>query len=552
MLVVLDNARDSEQVAHLLPGSPSCRVVVTSRYRLDGVVARFGAHTVKVDVLAETEALDLLAMSLENRVTAEPESATELVGQCARLPIALTILAARLVEEPHLSLRVLAAELRDHPRRLSFFDCGEAGLAVDSVFSWSYDALGSAAAELFRLLGLHPGPDFTLPALASLAGVELRRAGEIVLELSRAHLVEQHKPGRYRMHDLLRVYARDRCNADVRPRFRARARRRMLDHYLHTSVAADLHMDAPWEAVRTDPPTEAVCLQHIGSQADALAWFGAEHAVLMGVLEHSAALRSCHTWQLARAMAAYLDRGDHRVDFVHTQRLAVTAAERSNAPQARAMAHRLFGRALIRARRYDEAREHLREALRHFEDLHDRNGLSHTYYALGYLYCMTGNRAQALAETRTALLLSRRGGHRLWEAKALNNLGWCHLEFGEPEEALPHCLQAFDLYRALGSDPDGHAHVLECLGRAYSDAGEPRKALDYYQQALSLCEQRGNYLTRCTTLRFMATNHEALGNHDAARAALREVIATLLRLNAPEAAVVRGELAALDRRNTFG
>ena len=548
MLVVLDNARDSDQVTSLLPGSPSCRAVITSRYRLDGVVARFGAHTVKVDVLADDEALALLATALgQNRIAADPRSAAELVRQCARLPIALTILTARLVEEPHLSLRTLAAELRDHRRRLSFLDCGEAGLAVASVFSWSYHALDSAAAALFRLLGLHPGPDFTLPALASLAGAGLHEARELVLELSRAHLVEQHKPGRYRMHDLLRVYARDRCNAEVRPVFRDRARHRLLDHYLHTSVAADRHMDAPWEEVHIGPPTGAVTLRHIGSQADALAWFRAEHAVLLSVLEHGTALGSDHTWRLARAMATYLDRGNHRVDFVHTQRLAVAAAERSGTPQARAMAHRLLGRALIRARRHEEAREHLREALRRFEELDDLNGLSHTCYALGYLYGLTGDRAQALAESRTALVLSRRGGHQLWQAKALNNIGWCHLEYGEPGEALSPCLQAFDLYRTIGTDPDGYAHVLECLGRAYSGVGEPRKALDFYRQALALCEQRGNHLTRCTTLRFMATDHATLGDYEAARAALRDVVATLLRLDSPEATAVQRELAALDR-----
>jgi tetratricopeptide (TPR) repeat protein len=122
------------------------------------------------------------------------------------------------------------------------------------------------------------------------------------------------------------------------------------------------------------------------------------------------------------------------------------------------------------------------------------------------------------------------------------------LEYGEPDKALSHCLQAFDLYCAIGTDPDGHAHVLECLGRAYSGVGEPRKALHHYQQALALCEQRGNYLTRCTTLRFMAADYETLGNYAAARAALHEVVATLLRLDSPEAAVVQRELAALDRR----
>ncbi|GAA1312212.1 hypothetical protein GCM10009634_80060 [Saccharothrix xinjiangensis] len=547
MLIVLDNARDSRQVEPLLPGSPTCRVVVTSRYRLNNLVARYGAHTMTLDVLTEDESRELLtATAGHERIDAEPEAVNELVRQCDRLPLALSLVTARLVAEPHLSPGALAAELHNRRDRLDALNSGEPGLAVKAVFSWSYDALSASAAALFRLASLHPGPDLSLIATASLAGVDIDQVRGPARELTRAHLVEQDERGRYRMHDLLRIYARERCDAQEAARVRTAALSRLFDHYLHTAAAADIHIDPPWKPLVDTPPRTGVTVQDIDTQQQALTWFTEEHAVLIAVVAQTvAAGADRHTCRLARAMATYLDRRGHWHDFADTAHRALDAAQRWGDPPSLAMAHRLLARALIRLKRLAPAGEHLTHALRLFDQLDDDYGRAHTRYALGYLGVVTRNRGQALSNTHLALALANRGGYHNWQAKALNNIGWCHLEFDEHREALPYCQEALRLFEALGTDPDGHAHVLECLGRAHAGVGRPQQALEHYHRALTMCEQQGNHFTQATTLRHMAAAHQALGQNTAARAALQHALTTLQHLNPQDAAAVREQLVTL-------
>ncbi|QFZ18818.1 ATP-binding protein [Saccharothrix syringae] len=547
VLIVLDNARDSRQVEPLLPGSPSCRVVVTSRYRLDNLVARYGAHTVTLTVLTEDESRELLTATVgAGRIAADRGAVDELVRLCDHLPLALSLVAARLVGEPHLSPSALAAELRDRRDRLDALDSGEPGLAVKAVFSWSYDALSAPAAALFRLIGLHPGPDLSPVALASLLGVDVDRARDLTRELTRAHLVEPNRLGRYRVHDLLRIYARERCDAQEPAEVREAAAHRLFDHYLHTATTADGHIGPPWEPLPATPPRAGVTVPDIGTRQQALAWFTDEHAVLVAVVAQSAAAGADrHTCRLARAMATYLDRRGHWQDFADTAHRALDAALRWGDPPSLAMAHRLLARALIRRKRLAPAREHLAHALRLFDQLDDDHGRAHTRYALGYLGVLVRDRAQALDDTHAALALAARGGYRNWQAKALNNIGWCHLEFDEHHEALPHCLEALRLFEALGTDPDGHAHVLECLGRAHAGTGRPELALEHYRRALALCEQRGNHFTQVTTLRHMAAAYQALGRGTEARATLHRALTMLRHLDSQDVAAVRDQLAAL-------
>ncbi|WP_189223752.1 tetratricopeptide repeat protein, partial [Saccharothrix coeruleofusca] len=448
--------------------------------------------------------------------------------------------------EPHLPLGALTAELRDQRDRLDALASGEPGFAVKAVFSWSYDALSAPAASLFRLMSLHPGPDLPLAALASLAGTGVDRVRGLVRELARAHLVEPDKPDRYRVHDLLRIYARERCDAGETAAVREAAAHRLLDHYAHTAAVADSHMGSPWEPLAITPPPAGVTVHDIGTQEQALAWFADEHAALLAVVAQSAAAGADrHTFRLTRAMATYLDRRGHWRDFADTAHRALDAARRWGDPAALAMAHRLLARASIRLKRFAPAGEHLARALDLFEQLDDDYGRTHTRYALGYLGVLVRDRAQALDHTRAALELAERGGYRNWQAKSLNNIGWCHLEFDEHREALPHCLAALRLFEALGTDPDGHAHVLECLGRACSGVGEPERALEHYRQALALCKRRGNHFTQASTLRFMAAAHQALGRTDAARATLHSALTMLRLLGSPEVAAVREQLSAL-------
>jgi hypothetical protein len=218
ILVVLDNARDAAQVRPLLPGSAGCLAVVTSRDWLSGLVAIEAAHPFPLGLLSTAEARQLLARRLgPARLAAEPVAVDEIVTCCARLPLALTIVAARVATHPSFPLAAVAAELRDTPSILDALDGGEPATNVREVFSCSYRAVGAEASRLFRLLGLHTGPDIDAPAAASLAGIPEQRVRPLLVELARSHLIAEHTPGRYVLHDLLRAYAIELTHALDRP-----------------------------------------------------------------------------------------------------------------------------------------------------------------------------------------------------------------------------------------------------------------------------------------------------------------------------------------------
>jgi hypothetical protein len=251
MLILLDNAAAASQVRSLLPGSPGCLVLVTSRSRLPGLLARESATPIAVGPLAEFEGVILLRKILgDRRVDAQPTSAAVIVARCACLPLALRIAAERAAYRPRLSLVGLAGELAAEQHRLDVLTAGgEAGgdrhANLRSVFSWSYRALAPDAARMFRLLGLHPGPEASVPAAASLAGRSAGDAARLLEVLAGAHLVDEVAVGRYRFHDLLRAYAAECAVADESPADRTAAIRRVLTWYLHCSGCVQRSLNAP-------------------------------------------------------------------------------------------------------------------------------------------------------------------------------------------------------------------------------------------------------------------------------------------------------------------
>jgi transcriptional regulator with XRE-family HTH domain len=238
LLIVLDNARDAGQVRPLLPGSPGCMVLVTSRASLDGLAVSEGARLLTLDVLSEQEARQLLAARLGGeRLAADPLAVSELIRLCAELPLALTVAAARVISRPGFPLAAAAAELREAAGRLDALETGDLASSVRPVFSWSYRNLSEPAAAMFRLVGLHPGPDLTVPAAASSAGIPLRAARRCLDELTRAHMLAEQPPGRFRCHDLLRAYA-DEQAAGLSEDDRRQVLCPDLDHYVHTGHRA--------------------------------------------------------------------------------------------------------------------------------------------------------------------------------------------------------------------------------------------------------------------------------------------------------------------------
>jgi hypothetical protein len=330
VLIVLDNVRNAEQVRPLLPSSPRCLTVVTSRNRLTGLAASDGAALLTLDVLSETEARELLERRLgAQRLAAEPQAAAELIRLCARLPLALSIAAAHAATNPGLPLADLAAELA--MARLDTLATQDAATDVRAVFSWSYRNLSPPAARMFALTGVHPGPDITAPAAASLAGVPLGEARAALAELAGAHLLAGRGSGRLGGHDLLREYAAEQAGAaDADGAARRAAVCRVLDHYLHTAHAADLCLDPQREPTELSPPAPGVGPEPITSHDQALAWFQAEQRVLLAAVALAArAGFGRHAWQLAWTQATYFKRHGDWHDWADVQRIALAAAQRA-------------------------------------------------------------------------------------------------------------------------------------------------------------------------------------------------------------------------------
>ncbi|WP_188190364.1 AfsR/SARP family transcriptional regulator [Nonomuraea sp. SYSU D8015] len=343
MLVVLDNARDAEQVRRLLPGGAECTVLITSRRGLSSLVSAEGATLLTLDVLDQEEARDLLAHRLgRERIETDPASTDEIIRLCARLPLALAIAAGRAAANPSFSLATVAAGLRRAWSDVSALATRDAVIDLRSVLSRSYDLLPADAARLFRLLAVHPGPDLTLAAAASLAGLDPSHAGRLLDTLVDAHLVSEVAPGRFAFHALLRAYARGLAR-DADAHTRRRAARRMIEHYVHTACrAASLLEPAAGLPAPKAPEAPVTC------HRQALAWFRAEQGVLLAVLRQAMVEGfDSHVGRLAPAVAAWCELRGDRHGKIAVQRIALAAAERSDDPAARARAHQGLATALI-------------------------------------------------------------------------------------------------------------------------------------------------------------------------------------------------------------
>ncbi|MFI6098044.1 AfsR/SARP family transcriptional regulator [Lentzea sp. NPDC051213] len=534
MLILLDNARDAAQVRPLLPGSPGCLVLVTSRDRLAGLVAADGAHPVALDLLSTVESRDLLADRLGADRIADP-AAAEIITRCAGLPLALTIVAARAACTGF-PLRAIAAELRGG---LDPFDGGDSATDVRAVFSWSYQALGPAAARLFRLLGLHPGPDVSAAAAAALSGVAQIRP--LLAELTRAHLLTEHRPDRFVLHDLLRAYAVEQAEIHDSDAERRCATVRLLEHYVHHAHAAT-RLLSPARDVITPPPASCVHPERLGDFAQALAWFTTEHHVLLAAVGHAAATGShTHAWHLAWALAEFLERRGHWSDLSAIGHAALAAALHLGDPLAQSHAHRYLARAATQLDRLDDARFHLQCSL---DVAGDAVGQARTQRELAYVSERQGDHDQALRHSRQALVLYRAAGHRSGQAGALNAVGWYQALLGDLDRALTSCQAALVLLEEL-DDPDGQASTWDSLGYIRHHLGDHRGAIACYQRSLDLFRSFGDRFWTADVLVHLGDSHLAAGCAGPARAAWQEALGILEDLDHPDAGAVRARLRPL-------
>ena len=512
LLLVLDNAGSVEQVRPLLPGSASCSVLVTSRETLPALIARHGARRILLDLMTPDESMALLHTLLGARVAAERVAAEALVEYCVRLPLALRLAAELALARPDVSLAELATELADERGRLDLLDGGgDPHTEVRAVFSWSYRHLPADAARMFRLWGLHPGRALTVDAAAALAGVDLAQARRLVGVLVRAHVAEELRPGRYQLHDLLRVYAAELAGED-----RA-ALTRLFDHYVAAAaLAMDLHAPQEKHLRPAAPPPRFPDWRPANPQE----WLEAERPTLLAVAAH--ATRNGwpeHVQLLSGILWKYLDLGGYHEDalMLHTHASAFAdAGDRTN-PLT------LIGLGYWRVGRSREALGYLEEALAGARESGNRNTESYVLNTLGLVCRALGRFTDALAYLEQALALARETGDRNSESLVLVVLGTACRGMGRYTEAARYLELALVPARETG-DRVSEGYVRVNLGDVLSAQGNHEAAVSSLVEGLALFAETGTRVSEGYALGILGGALRSLGRYDEALTRLDEAL----------------------------
>jgi tetratricopeptide (TPR) repeat protein len=452
VLVVLDNAADAAQVEPLLPTTIGCAALVTSR---QGLLAFHEAVPQELNVLSPEESVRLLRrLAGAERVGADPTAAMAIAAHCGHLPLALRIAGARLAARGSWPLRALAEQLADTRHRLDRLQVGD--LVVRASFQLSYQALldsegGILAARTFRLLGLLDGPDVGIPVAAALVDRPPVEVETVLEQLTDAHMLESPVPGRYRLHDLLRLYAREQANEQERPSARRAALRRALRCYLATTRRANRLMQPP--DLGRGIGSEAGSVQ-FDDPRDARAWLDAERVNLLSAARQVSAeadALAVMTVDLAEALFWYLQASGFWADWLAVNELAVEVTRR----------------------------------------LGDRQGESQSLSDLAGAHHRLGRVSEAIVGLESALEIHRESGDRIKEALVLSNLGIVYRDASRFEEAISCCERSREISRDQ-SDPYGEAVTLNTLGKIYHELERFDEAISAYGQSLGIFEDSSN------------------------------------------------------------
>ncbi|AXK35275.1 nb-arc domain-containing protein [Streptomyces armeniacus] len=541
VLLVLDNVATADQVRHLLPAADRSLVLVTSRSRLSGLVARDGAARMTVDHLTPEESLRLLAEIVgAERVAAGEHAARQLTELCDQLPLALRIVAERAVTHPHHTLADLVDELSDERARLDALALDEDELtAVRTVFSWSYGALAPAVARTFRLLAVHPSPHFSTSAVAALTGASPAAAGRALDSLSGLHLIEQRARHRYRLHDLLRSYALERVVEEETNALRDAATDRVLSWYLRTAHAAsrlilpqgrELALPAPvYGPEGTEGGAGGAEFESLES---ALQWCEDERQTLLDAVNQAHSLGKHEiAWKLPVALMGFFERRSYWDDWISTHLtglrsarsagdrfgegwLALSLADAYWDTRRTETALSYFGQALDATRdtgdewgegfslrgmsiaqlalgRHESALDYSRQARRVFARIGERRGEGMCHLSIGQAQQGLGRLAEAVACYRRALAVFDELGNEWSTALTTFHLGTALQLRGAREESVEQHAAAAAAFRRLG-DRRHEAVVLHSLGDLYAAAGESTRALEGWQGACHLFEELGD------------------------------------------------------------
>ena len=504
MLVVLDNARDAAQVRPLLPGSASSAVLVTTRSRMPDLAS---TKLVDLNVLDDDEALKLFVKVVgEERAAAEPEATAELLDACAGLPLAIRICAARLVTRSGWTIRAMAGRLTDEHRRLDEMRAGD--LAVRASFEVSFTSLppstdkqGIDPALAFRLLGLWPGPSISAAAAAALFGVPEYSAEDALEVLVDTHLLESVTTDRYRFHDLLRVYAAERAEADLPAAERDAAVTRLLTWYMRTADAAASVISPHRYNIPLEPAADSAPLA-FADVDDALAWYDSERANLVAATRQAAGSGLDEVaWRLPAPLFTMFNRRGNWADCIATHRVALESARRAGHRPGEAWVLNNLGEALGFTRE-TEGIAHLEQALMIRREIGDHKGEAQTANNLADAYVILDRKDEALDLLRRALELNRETGNQYGEGVALNNLGEAFLDLGRTEEAID-CFHRANRTFAEIKVPHGVGYALHNVGRSYLWLGRDAEALEHLRQALAVHRATGDRHREAFTLRFL-------------------------------------------------
>jgi DNA-binding SARP family transcriptional activator len=550
VLVVLDNAVSAEQVRPLLPGSPGCLAIVTSRNRLAGLVARDGAKRISLDVLRPEESVALLRHGVgAGLVDADLQRAHELAALCGHLPLALRIAAERVVGSDHYELADLVGQLRDERDRLGALSTeDDESAAVRAVFSWSYYALKPEQAAAFRLLGLHPGLELGLPDAAALLGCPVPVAGRRLAGLVRGHLLEEVGRDRFRFHDLIRIYAAECAERDEPAATRDAAVERLLRWCLGAAATAR-EVLAPGLGAIDVPEPDAAPPPVVRTYDEAISWAGRELAMLADAVRLAAG-HGRHTLaaRLASALGALYHCTSRWREWLRVTEIGQAAAREAGDRLSLARLHNDRGLAHHFLGRHAEAiacHEAAVDILTSLEDAADEATVANLVVA----YSMMGRHLDALPLLENAARLARERGHRFVEASVTDSLGAVLSSLGRHEEAIDRGRRAVELSRQTGA-VHMLGHALLQAGTSCLRAGHAGEAAGHFGDALELWRGLGDGWGEVRSLHALAKARQCLGDRERARRLLVDALAILrdtgrLAANEPEAADIRALLTEL-------
>jgi DNA-binding SARP family transcriptional activator len=511
MLVLLDNAASAEQVRPLLPSGPTCCVLVTSRNRLGDLVAHDGAHALPLDLLQPDEARALLSRTLgTDRVDDDQHAVDELIRLCGSLPLALRVAAARLAGDPALRTADLVTEMTEGNKLEALEPDGDANSPLRTAFSVSYRVLAPGARRLFRLLGLFPGAEFTTEAAAALLDAPLPQARRLIGALASAHLIEPVTVGRYRFHDLLREYARERALEEAAAPDREAAVERLLMWYLNatrTTAGTGLFPELP-ASLRSG--------RHLGMPSATAPgpWLDAERANLLAVINHAARHGPRPVaWHLTSALFNHCWVHLPRKTWQTTAQTALDAAEAEGD---------LFGQAAMHcslaAARWDrghvrQAMEHATRALDISRELGWATGWAAGVGLRGFTQWSMARLDSALDDFTVGLRVFRETGHRYSEGFGMVGLGMVCRDLGRLHEAADHLERAVDLQTEVSWWNAGSA-ALQILGGVYWELGRFTDGLDLLGPEVSSDRGTGSRDGHAMMLDAVAKINVELGRHN--------------------------------------